>query len=182
MSNINKVLIWLLTFILNIFFLGEINYWNGLQGIESVLLYVLLGIMAAVILGLSEVCILVQIYYRVKLRSYKYYVLDRNIWFQVIILLFYYFSSIFFSYEPLELELNSYLVMLPIALSSFMIKASKVVWIGKRDRLFLNERGELFKIDAIREEDTKIKFICFDQKQGEYIESIRKSSRTMNIQ
>lgn len=165
MSNCKKYGSVLIASVVNVCFFCVLHYWKNVWTGEMLgVIGIILGLGAVMVLALAETSIVVQLYYRKVYCTYKRYCLDFNMPIQMGIVFFYYGSSSLLFHRIPDADLNVYLVLLPIALSIYLVKVSRTIWKKENIVILLDVDGLIYEIDKVCEREDEIELIC---KSGE---------------
>lgn len=168
MSKIQKYGCFIMFIIVNVFFFFSLDFWKyilkgdmfGSMGqVVSVTLGIILGIYAILVLALSGTSIIIQLYYRKKYEMYERKCLDNSMKIQIILLIFYYITSIVFVVIVSDEKSMMYLTIMPILLAIPLIKMGKTVWHSGDIIMYMNENGQLISVDEMCIGDNDIEFI-----------------------
>ena len=168
MSKTQKYGCFIMFIIVNVFFFFSLGFWKyilkgdmfvSMGQVVSVILGIILGINAILVLALSGTSIIIQLYYRKKYEMYERKCLDNSVKIQIILLIFYYITSIVFFIRVSNEKSMMYLTIMPILLAIPLIKMGKTVWHSGDIIIYMNENGQLINVDEMCIGDNDIEFI-----------------------
>lgn len=154
--------------IVNVIFFFLLSFWKyilkgdmfaSMGQVVSVILGIILGIYAILVLALSGTSIIIQLYYRKKYEMYERKCLDNSVKIQIILLIFYYITSIVFFIRVSNEKSMMYLMIMPILLAIPLIKMGRTVWHSGDIIIYMNENGQLISVDEMCIGDNEIEFI-----------------------
>jgi len=126
MSNTKKISIWIVAGLANSIYFYLKHYFEMALETEVPWIYFILGVMAVEVLSLAETGIVIRLFYRKRFSEHEKAAFDKKFQRQIILLLLYYISAVFFSLWVTGEGMLLYDVILPIALSGFMIEIGNV--------------------------------------------------------
>ncbi len=162
MKKTERVWIFLATIAFNIVFFvlcrrGLMDYINLAYWID-----VLFCIIALFVLGFGETSIINQILCRKRYGQLHKREFDKRFILQCILVGLYYVLSVLFVTVLIYKNLVFYLYVLAMGLSVFWTKGSRVLWSGENESFYLDERGKLFQIHAVTENEDVIELTGLD--------------------
>ncbi len=174
MNKKRKAAIFVITIIVNVLFYYLCGYWQQMKYNITSYIDLLFGVLSLILLGVGEVSVAVQLFYRNKYKNLKKRVFELQFVRQCVLLILFYVCSLLFTKVLIFINTLFYLPILALCLSVFWTRGSRILWTGEEESFYLSELGMFYRISNITENDDVIELTGIDKNNRDRNILIRK--------